>query len=241
MPIFQLPDTGFLGLTPLRTHILICGFPRSGTTLLQMMLENALPEARRFGCETGGWRAATYAWRSHSVVISKVPHDVFRLTALQNFYSVRAARLRVILMLRDPRDVLTSRRQTGGPPGYCVGVERWRKYYAAFLRHQNTSDVCVVRYERLVADVQAEQERIESFTGERGQVPFSRFCEIERPDFDTSTLNGLRPAETSLVARWMRPEHRDRVRHVLQEMPELPDALVQLGYERDTCWVQQWR
>jgi len=39
--------------------------------MLQMMLENAMPQARRFGCETGGWRAATFAWRNHALLISK--------------------------------------------------------------------------------------------------------------------------------------------------------------------------
>src|SRR5690348_217375 len=86
MPLYRLPDTGLLGLTPLRTHILVCGFPRSGTTLLQLMLENSLPHARRFGREVGGWRAATYAWRNHAVLISKVPHDMFRLDPLRKFY-----------------------------------------------------------------------------------------------------------------------------------------------------------
>ena len=33
-PIFRISDTGFCGLHRLRTHIVICGFGRSGTTLL---------------------------------------------------------------------------------------------------------------------------------------------------------------------------------------------------------------
>ena len=67
--LFCLPDTGWLGLTPLRTHIVVCGLPRSGTTMLQLMLESALPDARRFGCEVSGWRAAMYRLRNHAVMI----------------------------------------------------------------------------------------------------------------------------------------------------------------------------
>src|SRR3954469_23077934 len=74
--LYRLPDTGLLGLTPLRTHILICGYQRAGTTLLQAMAEHALPNARRFGHEISGWRAATFAPRNHAVLISKVPNDL---------------------------------------------------------------------------------------------------------------------------------------------------------------------
>ena len=238
-PIYRIADTGLCGLTPLRTHVLICGFPRSGTTLLQMMLENALPDARRFGREIGGWRAATWAWRNHAVLISKVPHDIFRLEPLRRFYRARPASLRIILMHRDPRDVLTSRRTVGGPDGYCVGAQRWRRYHAAFMRHRRDRDVLVVGYEQLVGDPHGEQSRVERFTGLRMRVPFAEFHAIPRDDFDTSTLNGLRPVEQSLVGRWAAPDHRARIRQALDEIPELPETLIELEYERDAEWVAQ--
>lgn len=241
MPLYCFPDTGLLGLTPLRLHILICGFPRSGTTLLQMMLENGLPEARRFGYEVGGWRAATYSWRNHAMVISKVPHDVFRLQALKDFYKGRKAQLRIILMVRDPRDVLTSQRKTGGPKGYVVGPQRWRDHYQAFVRWQNDPDAMLVRYEDLVSDVDGQQARVEAFTGEKMSTPFSHFHDIERPDFDTQTLNGLRPVEQSLLFRWAGPDHHARIEEVLREMPDLPQILISLGYEPDDSWIERWR
>lgn len=230
-PLYRLPDSGLAGLTPLRTHILICGFPRSGTTLLQMMLENALPSARRFGREVGGWRAATYAWRNHPVVISKVPHDVFRLDPLRAFYAQRRATLRILLAIRDPRDVLTSRRQVGGPPGYCVSSERWRRYFHACLRERHAADVLTITYEDLITDPLTQQRRIEQFTGEPLSLSLDQFHTVNRPDFDTATLNGLRPVEQSLIGRWRSPEHRERMTQLCAELPELPRALVMLGYE----------
>jgi hypothetical protein len=239
-PLFRISDSGLPGLTPLRTHILICGFPRSGTTLLQMMLENAMPKARRFGREVGGWRAATYSWRNHPIVISKVPHDIFRLDGLRDFYASRPASLRIILMLRDPRDVLTSRRTTGGPKGYVVGPERWRRYYQAFLRERNDPSTLVVNYENLVRDVALHQRRIEEFTGEVMDAPMAEFQNVQRPDFDTSTLNGLRAVDQSCIARWEAPEHRQHITSMLREIPELPEALVTLGYEQDERWIDDW-
>jgi len=240
MPLFRIVDTGVFGLTPLRKHILICGFPRSGTTMLQLMIENGIPDAKRFGRETGGWRAATFCWRNHEKAITKVPHDLFRLVPLRQFYAKRGVELKIILMLRDPRDVLTSRRKTGGPSGYVVSSERWRRYFEAFKQHQSDRDVMVMRYENLVADVENQQKRIENFTGETMVVPFSQFCQVDRPDFDTSTLNGLRPIEQTLVARWAALDHHQRIEDVLRELPELPQALIDLGYESDTFWTEPY-
>ncbi|HWE03372.1 MAG TPA: sulfotransferase [Tepidisphaeraceae bacterium] len=238
MPLFALPDTGIFGLKPLRLHILICGFPRAGTTLLQMMLENAHPEARRFGREVGGWRAATYSIRNHAIVISKVPHDIARLEGLRHYYEGRKARLKIIVMIRDPRDVMTSQRTLDGVFQYCVPPDRWRFHYQHILAQQGKPDVLLVRYEDLVRDVDAQQARIEAFTGEPVTHPFGMFHEIERKDFDTSTLNGLRPVEQSLLNRWRAPKHKARIEDLLRQMPELPQALIDLGYETDDSWVK---
>jgi hypothetical protein len=208
--------------------------------MLQLMLENALPEARRFGRETSGWRAATYAWRNHPIVISKMPHDVFRLMPLRSFYSRRRANLKIILMVRDPRDVLTSQRKCGGPKGYCVSPARWRNYHKAFLGERDRGDCLTVRYEDLVADPDQQQQRIGQFTGEAMRMRFSDFHSVDRPDFETDTLNGLRPVETNLVRRWAAPEHRLRMAQVIVEIPELPQALVELGYETNTDWPGEW-
>lgn len=244
----RVADTGWFGLTRLRQHVLVCGFPASGTTLLQLMLENGMPHARRFGREVGGWRAATYCWRNHPVVISKVPHDIFRLDPLRNFYDGRAAELRVILTLRDPRDLLTARRTRDalaragdrantGRVDYCLAVDQWRRYQQAFARHRDDRDTLVVRYEDLVADTAGQQARVERFVGQPMATRFADFLTVDRPDFDQRTLCGLRPVDRSHVARWAAPEHRDRLAAVLQDAPELPDVLVRLGYEPDDRWA----
>ena len=54
----QVVDHGWLGYVPLEAHLVICGFPRSGTTLLQLMAETAYPSARTFGVERSGLAAA---------------------------------------------------------------------------------------------------------------------------------------------------------------------------------------
>jgi hypothetical protein len=236
--IFCLPDTGLFGLTPLRTHILISGYPRAGTTLLQMMMEYALPEARRYGRERSGWRVAAYKWRNDAVIISKLPSDICILAELQAFYRRRSARLRPIVLLRDPRDVLTSRHATTGDDAYFIDIGEWRQYHDAVARHLTDRDVLIIRYEDLVSDIAGVQARIDSFTGEPSRRPFADFHKEGRQDFDTLNLNGVRPVEAGNVARWQRPAHRARIEQILREVPDFPQILIDTGYEQDAEWIE---
>jgi hypothetical protein len=239
-PIYRIADTGLLGLTPLQKHILICGFPAAGTTLLQLMLETGLPKARRFGKERSGWKAATYSLRNHSILISKQPRDIFRLAPLREFYETHPAELRIILMQRDPRDLLTAERKRGGEIQYCASSKDWKGYYTYFLRERDSADSLVVKYEELVSDCMGEQRRIEAFVGEPMQMAFDKCTAKVREDFDVTTLCGVREVESSRVSRWRADVHRQRLAQMLKELPDLPEAVRQLGYETDDTWTADY-
>ena len=240
-PFYRLSDTGWFGLTPLRTHVLICGYQRAGTTLFLMMMEHAFPRARFFGTEKSAWRAATFEWRNHAVVISKVPTDIFRLQRLRNFYSDRRAKLKTIIMIRDPRDVLSSRHIKTGDHAYFQNIDQWKDIHAHVMQHCNDPDVMVVRYEDLVTDPNTVQAKVEAFTGEQSERRFNDAPAAIRPDFDTHPLNGVRPVDCSRVGRWARSEHRLRMEEILRELPALPQILIDLGYETDTSWTERLR
>lgn len=245
MPLYRLADSGLPGLCPLETHVLICGFPRSGTTLLLAMLEDAFPDSKHFGREISGWRAATYSWRNHSMLISKVPQDIFKLHQVIRFYRGRRAKLKPIIMVRDPRDVLTSHHVSHDRP-YFQDLHEWREYHRYVMYHLNRparegeTAPMLLRYEDLVADVEATQKRVEAFIGRKGERSFADFYKRDRKDFDSRPLNGVRAVEKNLVGRWARDEHRERMREVLRVMPEFPQMLIELGYETDDDWLAAW-
>ena len=236
-PIFCLSDTGLFGLRKLRTHIVICGYQRSGTTLLLAMMEHALPYAKQFHKEISGWRAATWCWRNHEVIVSKVPRDILKLHQLRNFYRNRRAKLKAIVLVRDPRDVLTSN-HTSHARRYFQDLNEWKALHAAFRAQQDQRDVLVIKYEDLVTDVPDVQKRIEDFTGEKTSRPFDEFYLNKKIQFDASALNGLRPVDCKSIGRWRDSEHRDRIREILQQVPELPAILIELGYEKNDAWLQ---
>jgi hypothetical protein len=235
-PIYRLSDTGLFGLRKLRTHIVICGYQRSGTTLLLAMLEHALPHAKQFHKEISGWRAATWCWRNHEVMVSKVPRDILKLHQLRNFYRNRQAKLKAIVLVRDPRDVLTSNHASHARR-YFQDLEEWKSLHAAFRTQKDQPDVLVIKYEDLVADVPAIQKRIDNFTGEKMSRPFGEFHQNKKEEFDATALNGIRPVDRKGIGRWRAPEHVDRIREILQQVPDLPAILIELGYEKDDSWA----
>ena len=239
--VYCLPDRGWFGLQPLRDHVLICGFPRSGTSLLQIMLENALPTARRFGREISGWRAATYTWRNHATVISKNPYDIFKLHRVQNLYRNRAARLHPIVTYRDPRDVLCSRHPHLGVGSYFMEVRELREFMKLLRIYRRHEEVLMLNYESLVADPHGVESRIAAFTGMAFDRPLAEYIQEARPDFDTRTLNGLRPIDRASIGQWKQDVHRARVAEVLNDADEVADWLIELGYETSTDWIGAWR
>lgn len=242
-------DTGWFGLRPLRAHIVICGFQRSGSTLLLLQTETCVSDARTFGFEVRALGAAQYALRNHSYMITKFPSDVFFLDEIRAYYAKRRADVRFVLTVRDPRGVLTSiyqgvdRRQEGG---YSEDPARWQAYYDHVQYARQFDDVIPVEYQDLVSRSTDVQRALTEFIGWHVDLPFDQFHTAASPDFrggchgDPSPLNGLRPLDSSRLHAWRQPKHRDRIRRILREIPDLPDCLIEMGYESDSSWVREY-
>jgi hypothetical protein len=232
-------DRGWLGATPLRTHVVMCGFPRSGTTLLQLMMETAYPNARTFHRERAALAAVQNTWPGrHEMMITKRPDDLYWLDEVRERYSDRRAKPLFVISLRDPRAVLTS--VHAQKPGYCVPAEKWRAAFDHIQYNRQFDDVITVEYRDLIERPQSVQDRLSTFIGFRPQASFDAYLSSVPSDFDTTALNGVRPLDAKGLDRWRASKHRERIRQLLKELPELPDRLVEMGYERDTAWTRQY-
>jgi hypothetical protein len=206
------------------------------------MMEAALPAARRFKREIRAWRAATSRFRNHEVMITKRPRDVFDLHRIRRFYEERQASLRTIITIRDPRDALTSShpRSVRRRP-YHFRIDGWRDLYPCLALYLHDPDVLIVRYEDLVSDLDGVQASIDAFVDERIEHSFSEFHQGVPRYFDTRALNGVRPVDGRGVGRWKLPQHSARIEQILRELPDFPQQLINLGYEKDSSWVTQRR
>jgi hypothetical protein len=232
-------DRGWFGATPLRTHVVMCGFPRSGTTLLQLMMETAYPSARTFHRERAALAAVQNTWPGrHALMITKRPDDLFWLDEVRTQYRHRRATPRFIISLRDPRAVLTSRHAK--KPGYCVPCGKWRAAFNHIQYNLQFDDVITVEYADLIEKPADVQERLAAFIQFQPERKFDEYLAGVPDNFDTTALNGVRPLDRGGLDRWRAPKHRDRIRQILRELPELPERLIELGYERNTTWMREY-
>lgn len=232
-------DRGWFGLVPLETHVVICGFPRSGTTLLQVMLETSAAGAKSFGKERSAMSVARYTWPGqHPFLISKKPDDVFRVDEIRAYYRDRRTNVRFVLSVRDPRAVLTS--IFVDKPGYCVPSTKWRAVYEHIRYQRQFSDVLLTEYRDLVEQPGGVQQRLAEFTGCPIRRRFEEFHDSVPGHFDTRALNGVRPLDRRSLNKWRSPEHRARIQQILDEIPELPERLIELGYESDSTWTREY-
>jgi hypothetical protein len=235
----RVADRQVLGSRPSR-GVVICGMPRSGSTLLQLMLETAYPNSRQFGRERAALHLARHVWPSrHSLLISKRPNDVFWIDEIREAYRGRAAGPRFIVTSRDPRAVLTSRHS--GRPEYYVSIERWRAIFAHIRYVRAAPDVTVVDYGDLVREPANTQSRLVGAIGEEPSAPFESFSDAIPSGFKTTALNGVRPIDTASLYKWREPEHAGRISELLSKVPELTSLLVEEGYEPDDSWAADYR
>jgi hypothetical protein len=229
-------DRGWFGLRPLQTHVVICGFPRSGSTLLLLMAEACVADARIFGKQVDALAAAKQSLRNHPIMITKTPHDLFFADEIRNYYADRKAKARFIITVRDPRAVLTSINR-GRDNDYGLAPERWSSYYEHVQHVTASEDAVVVKYEDLVRRPDEVQGRLTQFIGWNCTCPFDQFHTRVPANFDVRFLNGLRPLDPNTIQSWRHERNRARLQQVLRELPELPDRLIEMGYESDTSWT----
>lgn len=238
-PLVKLQDSGKLPATPLRQHVVVCGFPRSGTTLFQLMIESCVAGIKTFGRERRALEFAKYGRRTHACVMTKRPKDIFLIQELRDFYASHPAEVQFIVMHRDPRAVLTSV-HFSRPGEYFVTTNQWQHIYRHWKWAFKADDVLSIRYEDVVRGTDVVESRFVKQTGWSVSRPFRDFHSNVPIGFDGRALNGLRELDESNVLRWRDSRHRDRMRALLQELPELPDVLIEMGYETDDSWTHEY-
>jgi len=250
-----------LGRERQRTQIVVCGYPRSGTSLFYNMLGSTL---RAFTFERGERSALDTLWKYRDCA-SKDPLDTFRLERIVD-NNIHQKKLVLLLCIRDPRDIITSYHPfdaehyvmsydfslafEGEYPNYQStrdgpGLKRYFKAVRAAIEHGRI-DVLEIRYEELVTDPDAVQDEIRRSTGLAFERLFSEYDKWEdrhplryegrwaptKPELAKSSD----PVSAKYVGRWRKPQHRTRILEQFTEHPELFDMLRYHGYESTDDW-----
>ena len=227
------------------THVLVIGHPRGGTSILFNMLTAGWPE---FDHAKGETRAeADLSLPGNR--ISKAPLDSLNRLAITEAAQRHGKRLAVVQIVRDPRDVMTSR---WFRDGYAVEPHHYRNsegckvremgylpVYYGLAEWRHTHDpILVLRYEDLVTDTLGQQRRVEALLGRSVSGLQFEFFHLARNVF-LKAGDRANELTRAFVGRWRSPEHAERIREVFGSSSEMRAAVRELRYEKDDNWLTE--
>lgn len=214
---------------PRRLHI--TGAPRSGTTLLHVMVLTCFDIDGPIEAEQ---RLRRPVPRDRRLVCTKCPGEVEAAVAIMKLDS----RLDVIYVARDPRDVITSE-HAAYPGRYFTNLRVWRRAAHAADRARRHPRFHVVDYHRLVTQPDVVQaELMTAMPWLRPVRPFSQYhLAVRRPNPEwRPAMREIRPVCPSSLGAWRR--HLPRVQGQMRRHGDLGADLVALGYEPDRAWIK---
>lgn len=227
-------------------HVIICGCSRSGSTLIYNIMRAVIqeptfsPSRELSATKTLKFSADNY--------ITKRPLDLFEIENIQRLLG-KVRTLKFIIMIRDPRSLVTSRHAS-------VAHQYFQGYdYQFFINHSrgvksftnpgvvetfrainklsfDNSRFLLLKYEDLIADPDAVQDRIQEFIGMSMRSSFSDYTPSDLPVELSRALNGARPIDKANLDRWKAPEHRHRLERQFSLCPELYDIVARYEYSK---------
>ena len=213
-----------------RIHIVGCG-PRTGTTLMTEMMIACFEIDRYTQHEDSIYVQPP---GKANIFLTKHPRDTLVVGPMLQV----TPNLHVIYMLRDPRDMITSKHKKD-PDRYWASLRYWKTYTPYALKLQKHPRFITIRYEDLVIqpdEIQAFLMQRMPFLKKRG--PFSLYHELAKPSQDSlDAMLGMRPVTSASIGNWRK--HLPRVAGQLQTHGAITQDLIKYGYETDDAWLNQ--
>ena len=249
-----------------KKQLIICGYPRSGTSLFYNMVASSI---QGFNVDEWETSAIDSIWRYDNHA-SKAPIDIFNLESIAE-KNIHNKELCVVVLMRDARDIITSHHQfspddfvigyqgaysfSGEYPDYVKkfdgpGIE---KYYSAMLKLAGNDkfNLLVIKYEDVVADPDACQLRMSETFSIEFDGTFSSYhlrkdkhklkYEGKHTSLDKKLEKSSSQVEKKFVKRWADDKYRDRIKEQFTDYPQLFDILIEQGYEKSTDWFEEFK
>jgi hypothetical protein len=146
-----------------------------------------------------------------------------------------------VFLLRDPRDLIVS--QHGSKPGrYWSNLRTWYNALAVYQAMKDHPRFITVRYEDLVsAPDKVQNDLLRRLPFLQGCVRFSHYQDhiphgVRRSSQIIQAMRGIRAVSAENVGAWR--QHLPRVKAHIRDYPDLPQRLIELGYEPDRNWLK---
>jgi len=241
-------------------QLVVCGYPRSGTSLLYNMLASTLRGRFTF---TEFENYFIHHIHKLGSIATKSPLDILHIKFIDDL-NIHDKKLIILVMIRDIREVITSRHPIF-PDNYFIGhdfsywpqdskFDKWKYDAPGVMQISNEirdaskrDDVLLIKYEDLTSAPDMIQNTIEQRYGLKFSGVFSKYDKKSK-SLPYRYSGKYEARDPSLVLegggvikrekRWMNPEHRARIVDQFEKCPELFDLLVEYGYENDSSWYK---
>lgn len=152
---------------------------------------------------------------------------------------------RVIVIVRDGRDVMVSQRLPGSDDYYIKQSYQWARAVEEYLPAINEmpESVRMAKYEALVTHPEKELLALGDFLGFNSPKDPTH---LTTPgDWTTASyvIGDRAYIQSNLIGRWKDPKHKARIRWLLADSvvrESMCRLLVQLGYEKDDSWAEEY-
>lgn len=234
------------------TPIVIGACPRSGTTILLSVLGAhpnifAIPnqtytfdrweEYKENGTGKIRYKPIRMDRLYREFIYNRVPKGPTRwlektpkhLISFHKILDYMGENVQLIHVIRDGRDVVTSKHPRHNPHDYWVPVERWVKEIKYGLSFKDHPQVLNVRYEDFIMDFENTMKGVYKFLKE--PVPENMDQWIERTNVKRSKHwdSPVQNLYSKAIARWKDPRHAQRVAEFMANK-EAVALLEKLGY-----------
>lgn len=205
--------------------------PRTGTTLMAEAIKTCY---HIDAYTTHEDRLFTRPPGQPDIFLTKSPKDIMivgpSLKVDPNLY--------VICMLRDPRDIISSKHKKD-PDRYWASLRYWKLYSKEMQKLERHPRFIVIRYEDFVSNPDKTQQKLSSSIPFLKEITtFSNYHnEAAVSRSSTKALSGVRPIKPKSVGRWH--NHKARIAGQLKLHGDFSTDLIQFGYERDDQWLEE--
>ncbi len=219
--------------------IIIGACPRSGTTILLSVLGAhpnifAIPNqsyafdqwVKTKNQQNGG--AAYQPFRIDRLyrefLYSKVPEGPTRWLEktpkhIKSFHKILdylGENVQLIHLIRDGRDVVTSKHPKHSPGEYWVPIKRWVEDVSLGISLKDHPQVLNVRYEDFIQDFENTMLKVYKFLNEESPTQLDNWKEETNIQKSKHWQNPVQALYKDAIQRWQKPEHKERIKEFMQ-------------------------
>jgi len=155
----------------------------------------------------------------------KTPKNVEYFGNILNYFQSA----KIVHLIRDGRDVVTSSHPKHNPNGYWVSPQRWVKDVKIGLRFENHPNVLTLFYEKLINNYRKEVKKLCKFIGVNFDTNLLHWRNNTAIKNSKHWKKPVQKLHSRSIGRWEKPKHKKRMKEFCSNT-EAVKLLEELNY-----------